>query len=234
MVNFNTLKSKLSSPKVSSFFKFCNKIYQKVETFSLSGIKKLAKLLVKLKVSANAVTFFGFFVGLLAINFLAIESYAWALVCILINRFCDILDGAVAKEGKVTVFGIFLDATLDYMFYAGVIFGFALANSGQNAVAATFLLFGLMSSACSLLAYAIIAYQNKIDTTAQISDSPFYLGGFAQGFETFVALVILCIFPYLFTPIAIILGIFCFIKAVSIVTSAYYGFVIAGKKKKNQ
>ena len=234
MVSFNTLKSKLSNKKINSFFKICNKSCQKISSFFLIGIQKLAKLLVKIKISANAVTFIGFIVGLLAINFLALESYGWALLCILFNRFCDVLDGAVAKEGKITVFGVFLDATLDYVFYAGVVFGFALANSGQNAVAASFLMFGLMSSACALLAYAIVAYQNKIQTTSQINESPFYLGGFAQGFETFVALVILCIVPHLFVPIAITLGIFCFIKAVSIVSSAYYGFVIAPKKTKNR
>ena len=117
-------------------------------------IKKLAKLIAKSGISANMITLVGFIIGLLAINFLAIESYGWALICILINRFCDILDGAIAKLNKPTKFGIFFDATVDYMFYAGVIFGFALANPEQNSIAAAFLLFAFASSACALLAYA--------------------------------------------------------------------------------
>ncbi len=232
MIKISDIKSKFSNEKINSFFAICNKSCKRLSDLAQKQIKKLAKLLIKLKISANLITFVGFVVGLLAINFLAVENYCAALLCILLNRICDILDGAVAKASKVTDFGIFLDATLDYIFYAGVIFGFALANPGQNAVAATFLLFAFAASACSLLAYAVIAYQNKLPSRPQVNESPFYLGGWAQGFETFVTLVVLCIVPKLFMPLAIILGIFCFIKAVSIIISSYYTLVIAEKKGK--
>jgi len=230
MLNSDALKSKFFTKKINSFFKICNKSCQKASSVFYNLIQKLAKKMVKWGVSANAVTLVGFIIGLLAINFLAIESYGWALLCILLNRFSDILDGAVAKAGKPTDFGLFFDATLDYMFYAGVIFGFALANPAQNAVAATFLMFGFISSACALLAYAIVAYQDKTVSRPHFNESPFYLGGLAQGFETFVTVVALCLVPRLFMPLAIILGIFCFIKAVSVVISAYYVFVISNKK----
>lgn len=232
MIKFNELKSKFSNEKINSFFVLCNKSCKRSFNIFHVGIQKLAAHLVKIGVSANMVTLTGFIIGLLAINFLAIESYGWALLCILLNRFCDVLDGAVAKAGKSTDFGLFFDATIDYMFYAGVIFGFALANPSQNAVAATFLLFGFASSACALLAYAIVAYQNKTQTRPHFNESPFYLGGFAQGFETFVTMVVLCLVPRLFMPLAIILGIFCFVKAVSVVASAYYVFVISNKQGK--
>ncbi len=233
MVKINNLKSKISNKKINSFFKVCNKSCQKSIDVLYSHVQKLAKKMVKLGITANTVTLVGFIIGLLAINFLAIESYGWALVCILLNRFSDVLDGAVAKQSKSTDFGLFFDATLDYMFYAGVIFGFALANPSQNAVAATFLMFGFVSSACALLAYAIVAYREKTVSRPHFNESPFYLGGIAQGFETFVAMVALCIVPHLFMPLAIILGIFCFIKAVSVVISAYYVFVISNKKADN-
>ena len=231
MVKVNNLKSKISSKKINSFFKICNKSCNKSTDLFYSYVQILAQKMVAWGISANAVTLVGFVIGLLAINFLAIESYGWALVCILLNRFSDVLDGAVAKAGKPTDFGLFFDATLDYMFYAGVIFGFALANPAQNAVAATFLMFGFISSACALLAYAIVAYQDKTVSRPHFNESPFYLGGIAQGFETFVTMVALCIVPHLFMPLSIILGIFCFIKAVSVVISAYYVFVISNKKK---
>ena len=233
-INLNLLKSKISNEKINSFLQICNNSCQKSTSVFKNLLQKFAKLLVQWHISANIVTIAGFIIGLLAINFLAIGHYGSALICILLNRFCDVLDGAVAKVSKPTDFGIFLDATLDYMFYAGVIFGFALANPEQNAVAASFLMFGFISSACALLAYAIIAYQNKNKTRANLNESPFYLGGIAQGFETFITLVVLCIVPRLFMPLAVILGIFCFVKAVSVMISAYYVLVIAEKRTKEQ
>lgn len=157
-----------------------------------------------------------------AINFLAMEMYGYALFCILVNRAFDALDGAIARHSEVTDFGIFLDAALDYIFYAGVIFGFALANPYDNAVAAGFLLFAFAASSCALLAYAVVAYKNNSAEKLNLNQSPFYLGGFAQGFETFTALVVLCIVPGWFMPIAIILGVLSLVKALSVIAAAYY------------
>ena len=184
----------------------------------------------KHNISANLVSLIGFAIGMLSINFLAMNMYFWALVCILLNRFFDALDGAIAKNNKPSDFGVFLDAALDYIFYAGVIFGFALANPWENAVAASFLLFGFTASACAMLAYAVIAYKNCRKAEPNLEQSPFYLGGMAQGFETLVALVILCIVPTWFLPIAIILGCWCLVKALMIISAAYFNFVIASKE----
>ena len=118
-------------------------------------IAEIAKSLSDKGVSANVSSVIGFAIGLLAINFLAMYMFGWALVCILLNRIFDAIDGEIARKTKVTNFGIFLDAALDYIFYTGVIFGFALANPPQNAVAAAFLLFGFAASACAMLAYAL-------------------------------------------------------------------------------
>ena len=74
--------------------------------------------------------------------------------------------------------------------------------------------------------------KNKQQKTPDLEQSPFYLGGLAQGCETLTALVILCIVPGWFMPIAIILGCWCLIKAVMIVSTAYYNFVIAPKGRK--
>ena len=182
-------------------------------------------------ISANMVSILGFSVGMLAINFLAMNMFFWALLCILLNRLFDALDGATAKNKNISDFGVFLDATLDYIFYAGVIFGFALANPMENAVAASFLLFGFSASASAMLAYAVIAYKNSKSKEPDLEQSPFYLGGMAQGFETLTALVVLCIVPIWFLPIAIVLGCWCLVKALMIISAAYFSFVIAKKEK---
>ena len=189
------------------------------------------KELSKNGINANMVSIFGFVIGMMAINFLAMNMYFEALMCILVNRFCDVLDGAVARAEGVTKFGVFLDACLDFIFYAGVIFGFALANPDENAVAACFLLFGFTASASALLAYGLVSY-NPNGKPASLSESPFYLGGATQGFETLAAFVLLCIMPFAFLPIAIALGCWCLLKALVIVSSAYYKLVIQQKNGK--
>ena len=225
-------KIKLDTPKVQKMHQFCGRICHTAVDNGSRLISAAAKYLHKLGISANMVSILGFVIGLLAINFLAMSNFASALICILLNRFCDALDGALARHTQVTEFGIFLDATLDYVFYAGLIFGFALANPYENAVAATFLLFAFTSSACAMLAYAVVAYKNNSRQKLEITKSPFYLGGFAQGFETFVGMIILCLLPSAFLPIAIILGVLCFVKACSVVITAYYNFVIAQRSPK--
>lgn len=218
--------------KIKQFFAKTASFYKKMYKKSYAAMDVVGKKIVKRGISANFVTIIGFVIGLLAINFLSLEKYGYALICIIINRIFDALDGAIARNSKVTDFGVFLDASLDYMFYAGIIFGFALANPEQNAIAASFLLFTFAAAACALLAYAVIAYKNNVSEEFKLGQSPFYLGGLAQGFETLVALLVLCIVPSLFMQIAIILGVLCLVKAFSVIVTAYYNFVIAVRVKK--
>lgn len=209
---------------------FC-KNYQCVHQNWQKRVNVWGKELSKNGINANMISIFGFVIGMMAINFLAMNMYFEALMCILINRFCDVMDGAVARIEGVTPFGVFLDACLDFVFYAGVIFGFALAEPDENAVAACFLLFGFTASACAMLAYGVVSYQNSKKAN-ELDASPFYLGGLAQGFETLAAFVLLCMMPFAFLPIAIALGCWCLLKAMVIVSSAYYKLVILGKSSK--
>lgn len=208
--------------KLQSIKQFFIKSHQKFYTFINFCGKKIAEH----NINANAISILGFIIGIMAINFLAMQSYGLALICILVNRFFDILDGSIARHSKKTSdFGIFLDASLDYIFYAGIIFGFALANPVQNALAASFFLMSFCAAAAAMLAYGVIAY--KKDSEIKL---PLYLGGLFQAGEVAIALIIMCILPGLFMPIAILLGILSLIKAFSIIISAYYNFVIAPKK----
>lgn len=222
--------------KISDKYK---NLYQKIKTSEFckntqclqakwdKKINHWGKYLSQNNISASSVTLFGFIIGMMSVNFLAMSMYFEALLCILINRFCDALDGAVARQEGVTDFGRFIDAALDFIFYAGVIFGFALADVAQNAAAACFLLFAFMSSATTMLAYGLVDQNSD-----EIKQSPFYLGGLAQGFETLCAFVALCIAPFAFQPIAILLGCWCLIKVLIIISRAYYKFNIVKKSKK--
>ncbi|MBE6452070.1 MAG: CDP-alcohol phosphatidyltransferase family protein [Alphaproteobacteria bacterium] len=195
------------------------------------NINVLASKFAKAGISANTISYCGFVLGLMAINCLANNYFGWALLFILLNRLGDALDGAVAKIKGKTDFGVFLDASLDYIFYAGVILGFALSNPEQNALSATFLLFGFATSACVMLAFAVIAYSKGNSDKKMLNESPFYLGGLAQGAETLTAFVLMCLVPNWFVPVALILGCWCLIKALVLISSAYYKFVIMARGK---
>ena len=230
MINKISLKFKELTEKISKS-DFCKNSKCVREKWD-NKINGFANLLHEKSVNANMITVFGFVIGMMAINFLALNMYFEALICILTNRFCDVLDGAVARIEGITKFGIFLDLCLDFVFYAGVIFGFALADPYENAVSACFLLFGFTASSSALLAYGLVTHNSSKKTDKQKLESPFYLGGLAQGFETVCAFVLLCIMPFAFLPIAIALGCWCILKALVIVSTTYYKLVINEQKSK--
>lgn len=218
----NNIKSTINN--FINRIKFLLEYYKKVKSFCEKKMNTLGKKLGNLGVSANIVTVIGFIIGLFAINFLTFEHYFQALICILINRLFDMLDGSIARATKVTKFGVFIDILFDYIFYGVVIFGFAFARQ-ENTLAAAFMLLGFLAVSCAVLAYAAIDYQYPKDKKDK-KKTPFYLTGIVQGGDIFVALVAACLFPSLFVVIAAITGIFCFVKAFSLIVAAYYQFVV--------
>ena len=80
-------------------------------------LNHLAKIFVDKGISANQITVAGFGLGLLTIPLLAFHYYLSALVLIILNRFFDGVDGAVARQTKVTHVGAYLDIVLDFIFY---------------------------------------------------------------------------------------------------------------------
>src|SRR3546814_1217422 len=70
---------------------------------------------------------------------LALGSYGGALALILLNRLADGLDGAVARHARVSDLGGYLDIVLDFLFYSGVVFFFAVGRP-TKALPAAFLI----------------------------------------------------------------------------------------------
>ncbi len=101
----------------------------------------------KLGIKANWITLLGFAIGIMVIPALYFGDTALALVFVVINRVMDGLDGAVARVQGPTDLGGYLDITLDFIFYSAVIFGFALMNPMENALAASFVIFPLWEPA---------------------------------------------------------------------------------------
>lgn len=183
-------------------------------------LNRAGRTLARLGVSANVVTGVGLGIGLLCVPALAAQRYDLALSCIAANRLCDGLDGAVARARGLSDFGGYLDIVGDMLFYAAVVFGFALARP-ENAMPAALLLFAFMGTSASFLAWAIVAAKRGLETSAQGRKSFFYSAGLIEGTETILFLMLFCLLPAHFPLLATICAALCAITvAVRIAAAA--------------
>ncbi|MEC9069563.1 MAG: CDP-alcohol phosphatidyltransferase family protein [SAR324 cluster bacterium] len=171
--------------------------------------------------SANTMTLVGFGIGIITVPLLWVKLYSLALVVILINRLFDGLDGAVARRNGITSLGGFLDITCDFIFYAAVVFGFALADPGKNSLPATFLIFSFIGTGASFLAFAVVAEKHGISSETHGRKAFYYLGGLAEGTETILFYIIICLFPEFFPVLALIFGGICWLTVIGRFGSAY-------------
>lgn len=172
---------------------------------------------------ADHVTLAGFAIGLLAVPALADERYGLALAVVLANRLADGLDGAVARAAGPTDFGGYLDIVCDFVLYAAVVLGFALARP-ENAVAAATLVVAFVGTGTSFLAYAILAAKRGVTTTLRGHKAFYYLGGLTEGTETIAAFVAMCLFPDAFRWIAYGFAAMCALTTLTRVLSARAAF----------
>lgn len=173
-------------------------------------------------VSANQVTLFGFFVGICSIVFLSFEFYGVALICILGNRLCDGIDGNIARLQGATDEGGFLDITLDFIFYSGVVFGFACADPMKNGLAAAGLIFSFMGTGSSFLAFAIMAERRDISNLRYPNKGFYYLDGLTEGTETILFFIAFCLVPQFFSYLAWVFSTMCLLTTVTRLYGGYH------------
>lgn len=176
---------------------------------SKPAVDSIARWLHALGITANQISIGGFLIGMLAAVLIAHGEISWAIVPLLLNRLCDGLDGAVARLGKASDRGAFLDITLDFFFYAAVPLAFAFCDPEHNALAATVLLAAFIGTGVTFLAYAIMAEKRGDKSTAYPSKAFFYLGGLTEGFETVLCFVAMCLWPQHFAAIAYVYAALC-------------------------
>ena len=131
-------------------------------------------------VSANQATLAGFVCGIGAASAVLVGWTAAAVTLLLLNRFLDGLDGAIARAVGKTDLGGFLDITMDFLIYSAIPFAFAVKDPA-NALAAAFLIFSFVGTGSSFLAYAIIAQKSGISTERRWNKSLLHLGGLSEG-----------------------------------------------------
>ncbi|WP_386079541.1 CDP-alcohol phosphatidyltransferase family protein [Vreelandella sp. F11] len=186
-------------------------------------LQRIAQPLHQKCISPDQVTLVAFLIGMTALPLLAYEQYGLALLVILLNRLGDGIDGALARlSNNTNDAGGFLDIGLDFVFYAAVVLGFALANPSQNALAAALLLFAFIGTGTSFLAFAIAAKQQAIERPHFPNKAFYYLEGLTEGTETLLALVIFCLFPDHFPTLATLFAIACLVTVVTRLWGGYW------------
>lgn len=195
------------------------------DTFFIKNLKRplhsSALAIDKCGVKANWITVLGFVVGMMAVPALYFEQTGLALLLIIMNRLMDGLDGAVARVQGPTDLGGYLDITLDFIFYSAIVFGFALINPLENALAASFVIFSFMGTGSSFLAFAIMAEKRSIERLDYGRKSLYFLGGLAEGSETIAFLVLICVFPEYFVWLAYGFGAICWVTTATRIYAGY-------------
>lgn len=186
-------------------------------------LDRLGALLARWRLSANAVTVSGFAVGMAAWGALAGRSYVLALVLIAGNRIADGLDGALARRSGLTDLGGYLDIVLDFIFYAGVPFFFAVGEP-DAALPAAFLVFSFVGTGGSFLAFATFAAKRGLTTQTRGRKSLYYLGGLTEGTETIGLFLLICLLPQHFGLFAWVFGSLCWLTTASRVLLAVQVF----------
>lgn len=196
---------------------------------------RIGRFLADAQINANTVTVIGFSFTLGCFAALVLHFYILALILLLLSRFCDGIDGAIARHSPAgpTDFGGFLDIVTDMIFYSGFVFFFALGRP-EMLLPAAFLLFSFMGTSSTFLTYAIMAEKHGLDDSTQDKKSFFYLEGLTEGTETIIAFALICLFPSQFPVIAIIFGLMCWATTYGRVRKATHDFTtdtVADDKK---
>jgi len=165
-------------------------------------LQRMAQVLQRRSWQADHITWLGFGIGLLALPLIALGQPQWALLAMGLNRLADGLDGALARLTHPTDRGAFLDIALDFLFYASIPLGFALANPAHNALAASVLIYSFIGTASTFLAFAVLAAKRGISSTAFPAKGFYYLDGLTESVETITVFVLMCLAPGWFAVLA--------------------------------
>lgn len=173
-------------------------------------LNRMGAAIARAGVRANTLTLASGVAGVLAGLVIAQGWFAAGLALILASRLLDGLDGAVARATTTTDLGGYLDIVADFFFYVAVPVGFAFADPRNMPFAlilvATFALTGV-----SFLAFAVTAGKRGLETAAHGRKSFFYSTGIAEGAETILVFLLMCVLPSQFPLLAGIYAALCLI-----------------------
>ncbi|MFM7330409.1 MAG: CDP-alcohol phosphatidyltransferase family protein [Brachymonas sp.] len=193
-----------------------------ITPFVQRAISGLAQAALKWGVRADHVTLLAFGLGLIAMVSIVFHAYIAAAILILVSRLCDALDGAVARLTQPTDAGGFLDITLDFLFYAGIVLAFAIADPLARALPAAVLLAAFIGTGSSFLAFAVLAAKRGISSMQYPNKSFYFLGGLTEATETLIAFIAMCLWPQWFAEIAYGFAALCVITILTRIVGGYF------------
>lgn len=184
-------------------------------------LKKIALLCDQRGIGADKMTTIGFGIGVLSVIALAAGQFLIALLLLFLNRLADGIDGELARKNGSTDAGAFLDIVLDFIFYAIFPLGFALYDPSANALAAAVLIASFVGTGASFLAFDSFARRQDIEHPDFAYKGLYYLNGLAEGTETILAFVLMCLLPQHFVLIASVFALICVLTAANRVVFSY-------------
>ncbi|MGD9792067.1 MAG: CDP-alcohol phosphatidyltransferase family protein [Acidimicrobiia bacterium] len=143
-------------------------------------------------VGAEILTLVGLVFGIGACVALADDRRWMALTLWLANRLVDGIDGAVARVVGPTDRGGFIDIVSDFAVYGGFVVAVAYARPDARVACVALLCAYYVSGA------AFLAWSSMAEKRARIvgdNRSLHFVGGIAEGAETIVVYVLLCVWP---------------------------------------
>jgi phosphatidylglycerophosphate synthase len=171
-------------------------------------LNRAGRRLARMGVTANQVSLLGILAGFGAAAAILTQQFAAAIAFILLSRLLDGLDGAVARATAKTPFGGYLDIVGDFLFYVAVPLAFGFSDPA-NLKSAMVLLASFALTGVSFLAFAAIAAEQGLETSAHGAKSFFYSTGIAEGGETILVFLLMCLFPAQFALFAWIFAAVC-------------------------
>lgn len=174
----------------------------------------LAIKLSQFNIQPNVVTLTGFCFGLCCFYFIVKEMFIYASIFLFLNRFCDGLDGALARLVGQTDIGAFYDIISDFLFYSLYPISFIFLDV-ENAYSICFLLLSFVATQTTFLASAWIVEKNKLLISKNQKKSFFYIGGITEGFETIICFIMMLLFYEYINYISYIFGILCWITFIT-------------------
>lgn len=173
-------------------------------------LDRIGAVLASAGVPPLALTGAGFAAGIGACVAVGLHAWITALVLWLANRILDGLDGPVARRRGSTDLGGFLDIVADFTVYSGFLLALAIGTPAARLACLALLCAYYVSGTAflalsSLLERRGVGIDEAIDRTAgRYFDgrSLRFVGGLAEGTETVVVYVLICLLPQHATVIA--------------------------------
>lgn len=149
-----------------------------------------------------AITLIALAVGLLGLFLLTQQAYGWGLVCWLLNRALDGLDGSVARlHRRQSNLGGYVDILADFVVYAGFPIALVMAApSDAGYLSLAFLLASFYINAASWMYLAAILEKRRYTRGAELTTVTMP-DGLIGGAETIIFYCLFLLWPGYLVPL---------------------------------